>query len=377
MNKPAMARRNVVSALLESAVADGVTPGLAAKVIALPHAAPGYAQLTSIQPLTFFVGRTSNSDFGRPVTTQTRYDLASLTKIFSTTLLTAHAVSIGKLDLDETPWPQWTGVTVAHILRHQSGLPAWKPFFEEVAHSADAATPAGKTSILQAVLRTHCEAEPGSQTTYSDLGFIALGALLEERLGMALDDSFNAISRSFYGAPGMRYVSLWRDGFHPNYGDCAPTEACPWRKRVVQGQVHDDNAFGMGGVAGHAGLFGTLNDVAEASLQLLHNISYPTTELARILATFAGAEGARGLGFDRPSPGGTTGQALSPAAFGHLGFTGTSVWMDPASEGSGGAIYVLLTNRVHPKRDNPGIRDLRIAFHEKSRDWVDAVTRGA
>jgi CubicO group peptidase (beta-lactamase class C family) len=214
-----------------------------------------------------------------------------------------------------------------------------------------------------------------AKTTYSDLGFIALGALLEERLEMPLEDAFNGVARSYYGTTSMQYVPLWRDGFHSNYCDCAPTEACPWRKRVVQGQVHDDNAFVMGGVAGHAGLFGTLDDVSQASYQMLRRVMRPTTDLDRVLSSFVQAEGIRGMGFDRPTPGGTTGNALSSSAFGHLGFTGTSVWMDPQAPSSGGAVFILLTNRVHPSREREGIRALRIGFHEKARRWLEAFTR--
>lgn len=376
MTSSANVQRDELLEFLEQSVKEGVTPGLAAKVMAFPPPSSN-ANVSAPSPsLTFFVGRTSNAELGRPVSAHTHYDLASLTKIFSTTLLAAYAISIGKLARYESPWSQWPGVSVEHVLQHQSGLPAWKPFYEAVLQTPVASTPDGKLAVLQAVLGTECEAKPSAQTTYSDLGFIALGALLEERLGMPLDDAFNAISRSFYGPTSMRYVPLWRDGFHPNYCDCAPTEACPWRKRVVQGQVHDDNAFVMGGVAGHAGLFGTLDDVSQASHQLLRRVMRPTTDLDRALSSFVQAEGLRGLGFDRPTPGGTTGNALSSSAFGHLGFTGTSVWMDPQSTGPGGAVFILLTNRVHPSRNREGIRALRIGFHEKARRWLDASLRG-
>lgn len=376
MNASCMDRETALRALLERAVADGVTPGLAAKVVAFHDIGVEHANPTQTTSLTLTAGRTSHLDAGRRVSSDTPYDLASLTKILSTTLLAAHAVAAGKMRLRETPWPSWPDVTIEHVMRHQSGLPAWRPFFETLRETPFASTPNGNSALIEAVLATRPEVPPATRTLYSDLGFIALGNLLEERLEMTLDVAFEAVAASGYGPTSLQYVPLWRAGFHPRYVDVAPTEACPWRNRTVQGQVHDDNAFVMGGVAGHAGLFGSLNDVAQASQRLLHHVMRPRSALAHALASFVQVDGERGLGFDRPTPGGTTGDALSPFAFGHLGFTGTSVWMDPSGPGAGGALYVLLTNRVHPTRTNDGIRALRSAFHQHARAWLNAALGG-
>lgn len=368
----AAAEEHALRDLLAQAVADGVTPGLAAQVIAFHAVDVAHDNPSRTTSLCITAGRTSNFATGRAVSANTPYDLASLTKIFSTTVLAAHAVAQGKLHLSETPWRTWPGVTVEHVLRHTSGLPAWRPYYEAMHHSPDAATPKAQAALLQAVVSTPTDAAPGCQMRYSDVGFIALGHLLEERLQAPLDEAFHAVAKECFGPTALQYVALWRDGYHPRYVDVAPTEICPWRRRAIQGQVHDDNAFMMGGVAGHAGLFGTLNDVAKASQRLLHHVMQPRTPLARQLAGFAQTEGERGLGFDRPTPGGSTGDALSGSAFGHLGFTGTSVWLDPQGPGAGGALYILLTNRVHPSRENDGIRALRIAFHQRARAWIDA-----
>jgi CubicO group peptidase (beta-lactamase class C family) len=342
--------RGDLERVLEDAVGNAVTPGLVAVVASGREGG---------DRLVASVGRASFYDGAPEVDARTIYDLASLTKALSTTMLAAVAVDAGKLALDETPWPAWPGVTVRHALQHTGGLHWWKPFFEGVP-DVERGTPRGRGRVVDAVHATPVDHPPGDRTVYSDLGFIAMGALLEERLGDRLDRVFADAAREVYGDTGLTYVPIFEQAHHDELDRVAPTERCPWRGRVVHGQVHDDNAYAMGGVAGHAGLFGSALDVERAARAILGATG--------ALRAFRDDRAPRCIGFDVADDGGTTGGVLGPRAFGHLGFTGTSLWIDPDDEG---AIYILLTNRVHPDRDDlAGIRDLRIHFHRAAKTWL-------
>ncbi len=341
---------------LDAAVDDGLTPGAAAAVVYADGRVVGVCSgtLNADDPEP-----SGGRDARRLVTTSTVYDLASLTKLIVTTVLVADDVAAGVIDLNETPWSWWPGVTVAHALRHDSGLPAHRPFFETLRrpreHGFMLGRRAGKALVVDAVLRTACEAPPGERTLYSDLGFIALGALLEDRHGASLDALWAAHPLS--AGTSARFVDLEVEGYHSCTPLVAPTERCAWRKRIVQGQVHDDNAFAMGGVAGHAGLFASLDDVVTIAARLLRRLQ----DRGDVLSQFAAQATVRALGFDVVTPGGSTGDALSPSSVGHLGFTGTSIWFDVDV----GAVYVLLSNTVHFGRDGVIARNkaLRVAFH--------------
>lgn len=343
-----------IAQVLERAVAEDVTPGAAAVVLTGDH-----------RRTAAVAGYLHRGAGALAIDEDTVWDLASLTKLLCTTLVVARAVDAGRLALHEEPWPrQWPGVTVAHVLRHDAGLPAWRPLFEAARRAGVCGLPAGARVVVDAALAVAPEAAPGARTLYSDLGFIALGAFLEERLGEPLDVAFAAAARAL-GPHELRFVRLDVDGFHPAVPRVAPTERCSWRRRALHGQVHDDNAFAMGGVAGHAGLFGSLFDVEAAARFFLRTL---LSDAEPTLAGFAGGEGERGLGFDRATPTGTTGGALSPRAVGHLGFTGTSIFVDPEPPG---AAYVLLTHRVHESREHKErIFAVRQAFHREAARWV-------
>lgn len=242
---------------------------------------------------------------------ETEYDLSSLTKIFCTTLLTAKAISERKLSLDERPWPNWTGVTVEHVLAHTAGLPPWV----EISNMADvlAIKPTGK---------------PGLKTVYSDMGFIALGALLEERLEDKLEDLFKK--------PGMHFK-----GSEP---------------------IDDPRCRALGGVAGHSGLFGTLDGVYQESKFFLKCLKNPETSLEHAIKSFAEYPGLRGLGFDKPTAEGSTGGVMSDKTVGHLGYTGTSVWIDPVQD----AIYILLMRRLDDGSKAKEIMEFRRQFHQQA-----------
>lgn len=347
-----------VRAALERAVADGTTPGAAAVILTRAGAR-----------LVTCVGALHRGAHAPAVDEDTIYDLASLTKLLCTTLVVARAVDENKLALEEQPWPRWPEVSIEHVLRHESGLPAWAPFFEEARRRGPVGLRSAGSHVVEAVLATPPQAPPGARVLYSDLGMIALGALLEERYGCGLDDVFADTARQALGETKLRYVRLDVDGFHPELPRVAPTERCPWRRRVVHGQVHDDNCFAMGGVAGHAGLFGSLRDVEQAARALLS----PAATLQRF-ASVPDDQHRRPLGWDRTTPGGSTGDALGPRTVGHLGFTGCSLWIDPDA----GAAYALLTNRVHETRDPPDrIMALRRGFHRAAAAWVLASCRAS
>lgn len=340
---------------LDDAVDEGLAPGAAAAVVS------GDGRVARVCSGT--LNADDPDDARRLVSPSTVYDLASLTKLLVTTVLVADDVAAGVIDLDEAPWSWWPGLTVAHALRHDGGLPAHRPFFETLRRPRERGfllgRRAGKALVVDAALRTLPEALPGARTLYSDIGFIALGALLEDRHATTLDALWAAHPLSAQTA--ARFVDLEVEGFHASTPLVAPTERCPWRKRIVQGQVHDDNAFCMGGVAGHAGLFASLDDVVTIAQRLLRRLRDPHDVLARF-ARDRGPRGERALGFDVVTPGGSTGDALSSSTVGHLGFTGTSLWLDVDRDEA----FVVLSNTVHFGRDGVIARNkaLRVAFHK-------------
>lgn len=282
------------------------------------------------------------------VTAATIYDLASLTKVVATTTMAMILVDEGRLDLDR---PVRDGVTVRHLLTHSSGLPALAPFFQEIR---------GKEAYVERIRAMELTYPPGSRSVYSDPGIILLGAVLEEVAGQPLE----TFVRERVLAPLGMKDTMYRPPpeLLPRI---APTEFDPWRGRLVHGEVHDENTFAMGGVAPHAGLFGTAGDLARFAQMMLAGglVSHETIELFTRKAGIPDSD--RALGWDTKSAeGSSAGTLLSPRSFGHTGFTGTSIWIDPERR-----LYViLLTNRVHPTRENDLIREARPAV-------ADAVVR--
>lgn len=317
----------------------------------------------------------------RPVSLATRYDLASITKILATTTLIAQFVALGRLSLDERV-PESLAIgdcrpTLRDLLEHASGLVAHREFFHEPWSLGIGA----REQLIAAVREVPLAAPPRTQVIYSDLGFLLLGAWLEQIGGARLDELFIArVARPLglereIGFPGLDalppaevaatevYDASLHGGVRQNW--YAIRERIG--QRTARGLVHDDNALVMAGVAGHAGLFSTAAGVLgvarawlEQRLPLLD-----AQQSAQIIAEFCETStvpgSTRRLGFDGPSPdgSGSTGHALSPRAYGHLGFTGVSTWIDPDSR----SIHILLTNRVHPTRSDDRIRALRRDFH--------------
>jgi CubicO group peptidase (beta-lactamase class C family) len=289
------------------------------------------------------------------------YDLASLTKVIGLTTAVMLLAAEGKIDLnrpvaDYVPrfrGPDKDRVLVRHLLTHSSGLPAWRPLHLETATRDEA---------VDSVLAARLENQPGEAYRYSDLGAITLGLAVERIAGRSLDV---ILQERVFGPLGMdrtRYLppQHWLDRI-------APTEDDPWRGRVVRGEVHDENAVRLGGVSAHAGLFSIAPDLARFAQWMLdayHGRLTPDSPLyipAEIVREFVhrqpGPEGStRALGWDTPSrEGSSAGTTMSADSFGHTGFTGTSLWVDPQRE----LFIILLTNRVHPTRDNNAIRQIR------------------
>jgi CubicO group peptidase (beta-lactamase class C family) len=239
------------------------------------------------------------------------------------------------------------------LLTHSSGLPAHKEYFLTL-HS--------KREFIAALCRETLEYAPGTKTVYSDLGFILLGEILERATGKPLDQ----LAHEQIFAP----LAIADTMFNPAknlLSRIAPTENdTVLRKRLLQGEVHDENAFAMGGVAGHAGLFTTASNLAAFCQMLLnggiygHHRLLTRATISQFTVPQALAGNARTLGWMAPTPNSSSGRYFSPRSFGHLGFTGTSIWIDPDRQ----LFVILLTNRVYPVRENDKIAAVRPAVHD-------------
>jgi CubicO group peptidase (beta-lactamase class C family) len=335
-----------VRAVLDGAVAARVTPGAALSV--------AWREGARWHHLTVTRG-TLGWDDPTPVTPTTAYDLASLTKPF-TAWAAARLAHRGALDLrapiaDALPFAAGTPVgacALDDLLSHRAGLAAWRALY-----AATDPARAGEEGT-RAAMRAAIVAEPAGVTdraVYSDLGYILAGELLAARFGglpAALDVTEVTGALRFGADPGV---------------PCAPTERCAWRGRTLRGEVHDENAFALGGVAGHAGLFGDAPTLCARGVAMLDALREGDPVATAMLRPREG--GTHRLGWDTRSPrGSSAGARMGPRTFGHLGFTGTSLWCDPDAD----VAVALLTNRVHPTREGDGIRALRPAVHDAVRE---------
>lgn len=326
-------------------------------------------------------GRTAARDWAPPATPDTIYDLASLTKVTATLPLVLQALAEGRLALNDPvpahlPECPHQNITIRHLLTHTSGLPAWIPFYLRTM---------GGDAIVRGAAATPLEAQPGTRVTYSDIGFVLLGEIVRRTFGAPLD----ALVQDRLYQPlemahtGYRPVRFAPAGSEAPAGDLAiaPTEdgttieqhmtedpqwaaagrRYTWRRYLIWGEVHDSNAHAMGGVSGHAGLFGTADDLLAYARMWLANgrgPRGPVLEAALVemaTAPQTSPPNVRGLGWALTGGQGWWRDALSPGAFGHTGFTGTSIVIDPARDLS----IVLLSNAVHLGRDRTGIISLR------------------
>ncbi len=302
------------------------------------------------------VGRLTYAADAPPTTPESLFDLASLTKVITTTTLAMRQVEAGVIDV-ETPvtacLSEWRGgdrdaVTIGHLLDHSSGLPAHVKLWPQGR---------GREVFLAAISDLPLERPPGVQSVYSDVGFMLLGFALEAVAGASLDHQWEQLwPRS--GPPIMYRPARER------WPQVAPTEDDPWRGHVLQGEVHDENAAALGGVAAHAGLFGTAAAVGVFAATVLDTFTRPTwlgspARMRQFAARTRVPGSSRALGWDTMRPTSSCGPRLSPTAIGHTGFTGTSVWIDWERD----LYVVLLTNRVHPTRANERFRPMRALVH--------------
>ncbi len=344
-----------VDRVLDRFLEEGAFPG---GVLAVGHR----GALVHLRPF----GRLSYDPDATAVSAGTIYDLASLTKVIATTTMAMILADEGRLDLDSPVQdflPLFTGegkekVTVRHLLTHSSGVDWWAPLYEELK---------GQGAYVERIQAMDLVYETGSQVKYSDLGLILLGEILERVAGEPLD-AF--VRRRVFEPLGM-HDTLFRPG-SSLLDRIAPTENDPWRGRMVRGEVHDENAFALGGVAPHAGLFSTAGDLARFAQMIVNGGVFEHHRLfsratTQAFTTRAGVVPGsdRALGWDTKSlEKSSAGTLFSPNSFGHTGFTGTSIWIDPERE----LFVILLTNRVHPTRENKLIRQVRPAV-------ADAVVR--
>jgi CubicO group peptidase (beta-lactamase class C family) len=305
-------------------------------------------------------------------TLHTIFDLASLTKVIATATLAMRAVDDGRLRLDDpvaARLAEWRGtdretVTIRDLLAHSSGLPAYLPFFRNLT---------GRQEFQHAIATLPLEYPPHTRSVYSDLGFILLGFILEDASTAKETAAFPGTydPSASLRAQFQRFASFVTNEpltFNPPRAWrpwIAPTEVDTWRGRLLSGEVHDENAWALGGAAGHAGLFGTAAGVGAFARAVMRNLAgervVAEPDTVHRFAQRAGVpSSSRALGWDTMLPTSSCGTRLSASAIGHTGFTGTSLWIDWERD----LYVVLLSNRVHPTRENEGIREFRPRFHD-------------
>jgi CubicO group peptidase (beta-lactamase class C family) len=338
---------------LDGILLEGVSQG------AYPGAVVALGRTDSTAYLASF-GRLTYEPEARSVGIDTLYDLASLTKIVATTTIAMTLVDEGALELEAPVFryvPEFQRevrerVTVAQLLSHSSGLPAWRPLYREAS---------GRRAIIERICALDLEYEPGTRSVYSDMGFILLGSVIESASNGEIEKLLWQRIREPLGMHDTMYCPSkeYRERI-------APTGRDPWRDRALHGEVHDENAHAMGGIAPHAGLFGTAGDLARFARMMLGRGRFEGRRIVSedVVARFTQRANVPGstfaLGWDTPDRAGgysTAGALFAAESFGHVGFTGTSLWIDPTRD----LFLVLLTNRVHPDRFNEKIRKIRPA----------------
>ena len=300
--------------------------------------------------VTMTAGKHTYATPSAPVEPNTVYDLASLTKVIATTAIIAGEITSGRMRLNDRvrQWiAAWTGdarqlVTIQDLLEHASGLPGHRPYYQ---------TRRGRAAVELAICEEPLAYFPRTQSIYSDPGFMLLGFAMEHAASASLNRQFDAWRDRELGADiELRYLpgAEWRNR-------TAPTEDTPLGEER-RGEVHDENTEAIGGVAAHAGLFGTAAAVGACARWWMQSPS-----LARFATKSAVPGSSRAIGWDTMLPTSSCGTKLSASAIGHTGFTGTSLWIDPAKN----LYVVILSNRVHPSRDNSeGIQNIRRALHD-------------
>jgi CubicO group peptidase (beta-lactamase class C family) len=336
------------------------------------HAFPGAVVAIGRRDTVLYLQAFGNLDYEhhQPVTTRTVYDIASLTKVVGLTTAMMQLVEAGRVELDAparryVPAFHDSTITVRQLLTHSSGLPAFKQWWPRVHSRAD---------MLALVNSEPLEQPPGTKMVYSDIGAMVMMEIVEAVTGERIDRYLKSHLFDPLGMRDTRYrpPKSWLARIAPTELDTA------YRHTMVRGVVHDENAYSMGGISGHAGLFSTAPDLVKFAQMMLgawdrgtgapgHRVVNP-----EIVQTFTQVQrpgfSSRALGWDTPSGTSSAGSHLSAQAFGHTGFTGTSIWMDPTQD----LFVILLTNRVHPTRENTRILAVRRAVADAA---VEATRR--
>ncbi len=352
------------------------------------HAFPGAVVVIGRHDTVLYEHAFGHLDYGhgRPVTLRTVYDIASLTKVVGLTTAMMQLVEEGLVGLD-TPAVRYvpafhdSAITVRQLLTHSAGLPAWRPFWQRV-HSRE--------EMFALVNAEPLEQAPGTKMVYSDLGAMVMTQIVEHVMGERLDEYLKIHLFRPLGMRDTRYLppASWRSRIAPTEMDTT------YRHRLIRGEVHDENAASMGGISGHAGVFSTGPDLARFAQLMLRTLRGESsgrraqTRTPRgmvevhlpggfvdsatvVMFTTVQQPGfsSRALGWDTPSENSSAGTKLLARAFGHTGFTGTSLWIDPAQD----LFVILLTNRVHPTRENTQIFQVRRAVADAA---VELATPG-
>jgi CubicO group peptidase (beta-lactamase class C family) len=336
-----VAIRDTVHAVLDRAFADKAFPGAIAVVGTKSRVIAQYA-----------VGHLDWAPSPAP-DEHTMWDMASLTKVVGLTSGLMQLVAQGKLDLDapvQRYIPAWTGpnkdkVLIRHLSTHTSGLPAFKAY-DEITHDPD--------SLAVLMFKTPLDTLPGAKMVYSDIGAYMLGRVLEQITGQSLDQYLH----DHVFEPAGMHESMFRPPM-ALWPRVAPTEYdSVQRKRLVRGMVHDERAYYLGGVSAHAGLFSSAHDVARFVQMMMNGGTidgHVVIPSAQITAFTKRQVADRALGWQKPDGSNSAGHRMPEEAFGHTGFTGTSIWVDPKDD----VFVVLLTNRVNPTRANNKIGRVR------------------
>lgn len=362
VRKPATSKAimNQVDNLMRLAISDKIFPGAVLLV-------------SKEDSIVFFEAYGyANNLSGDTMAKDTVFDLASLTKPLATTLAIMMLIQQSRLGLEQNLGLVLPGfentdkdqIKIKHLLCHSSGLPDYRPYYRKLCKLPQAV----RKDVLKELLIKEPLVHPiGKGVLYSDLGFMILGLVVERVSGKRLD---HFVAEEIYRplgietGPGRGLFFIDIDS-KPGIGRFAATEYCSWRNFLVNGVVHDENAYVVGGVGGHAGLFGNAGDMnilLSALLSGFHSSSSTSLFEKDLLYTFfKPQEGSdKAFGFDTPSLSDSScGNCFSKTSIGHLGFTGTSFWIDLERK----VIVILLTNRVHPTRDNMKIKDFRPKIH--------------
>ncbi|OGL44639.1 MAG: hypothetical protein A2W05_02790 [Candidatus Schekmanbacteria bacterium RBG_16_38_10] len=315
------------------------------------------------------------------MTEDTVFDIASLTKVVATTTAIMILIKEGRISLEKKisefipdfNCEEKKNITIRHLLNHCAGLPDWLPLYMELLEkqktSGDFSNYKGKQYIYNRANKEPLVYAPGKNYKYSDISFIILGEIIEIICGKALDKYCEEKIFKPLFLSATFYNDLFDQTLFSRRGNLlfASTENCPWRKKVLEGEVHDDNAYAMGGVAGHTGVFSTGIDLHRFTTEILKCYSgegdfIPQRTVKEFLTRQDIVRGSSwALGWDTPSPDiSTSGHYFSERSAGHLGYTGTSIWIDLERK----IIVILLTNRVHPTRENKSIARFRPEIHD-------------